>query len=298
MLGAVGTTDCLRSRFWFSLGACAERGARTSDAWETPDAKKALKRVLVFQPSGRDRVAPPLHIQLTQGTAEEFALLHVPPNATEELTINGNSVVKAIEDLGSGLEVTRYVLFTVAILLAAVRVSTASVSAGYLRGAIVAESYLPVRSSPAMVTATTAQLYQGDDVNLTGVRSADGRWVQVRLVGVDAGWVLADAVRVRFPIADLVMTDDPALAIGQEIGGVAVVTAQRSAVLENVGATRNAMMQLARGEQVQLAGYRTADEKWVQVVLPDNRIGWVDAISISSDYPLSALSEIDAVTKE
>ena len=76
---------------------------------ETPDAEKALKRVLVFQPRSWDGVAPPLHIQVTQGTAEEFGLLYVPPSATEELTINGNRVVKAVEALGSGLEVTRYV---------------------------------------------------------------------------------------------------------------------------------------------------------------------------------------------
>jgi hypothetical protein len=76
---------------------------------ETPDAEKALKRVLVFQPQGWDGVAPPLHIQVTQGTEEEFALLHVPPSATEELTINGNRVVKAVEALASGLDVIRYV---------------------------------------------------------------------------------------------------------------------------------------------------------------------------------------------
>ena len=76
---------------------------------ETPDAQKALKRAIVFQPQGWDDVAPPLHVQVTQGTAEEYALLHVPATTTEELIINGNRVVKEVEDLGSGLAVTRYV---------------------------------------------------------------------------------------------------------------------------------------------------------------------------------------------
>jgi uncharacterized protein YgiM (DUF1202 family) len=202
---------------------------------------------------------------------------------------------------GFVLQISRVVphaVLTVAILLAAVRVSTALVSDRDLRRAMVAESYLPVRSSPTMVTATIAQLFQGDTVNLTGVRSADGRWVQVKMVGVDAGWVPANAIRVRFPIADLAMTDDPALAIGQEIGGVAVVTAQLSPVLDDVGPSGDVVAQLVRGDQVELAGYRTADGKWVQIVLTNNRVGWVDAGSISSDYPLSALSEIDAVSRD
>jgi hypothetical protein len=76
---------------------------------ETPEGEKALKRAIVFQPQGWDGVAPPLHVQVTQGTAEEYSLLHVLPTTAEELTINGNRVVKEVEDLGSGLEVIRYV---------------------------------------------------------------------------------------------------------------------------------------------------------------------------------------------
>ncbi len=194
--------------------------------------------------------------------------------------------------------VAPYVALTVAILLAAVRVSTASVSERQLRSAVVTQSYLPVRSAPTMVTATIAQLFQGDDVTLTGVRSADGAWVQVRMAGVEAGWIPAAAIRVRFPIADLAVTDDPALAVGQEIGAVAVVTTQHAPVVENAGSTRREIAQLSQGEQVVLAGYRTADEKWVQILLPDNRTGWLEAGSISSDYPLSALAEIDGVNSQ
>jgi hypothetical protein len=76
---------------------------------ERADAEKALERVLVFYPQGWDGVAPPLHVQVTRGTAEEFALLYVPPTSTEELAINGNRVLKAVEGFGDGIEVTRYV---------------------------------------------------------------------------------------------------------------------------------------------------------------------------------------------
>jgi hypothetical protein len=77
---------------------------------ETPDAEKALKRLLFFQPQDWDGVAPPLHVQVTEGSDDEFARLHVPPEATEELLIDGQKVVKEIEGLGSGLEVIRYVI--------------------------------------------------------------------------------------------------------------------------------------------------------------------------------------------
>lgn len=194
--------------------------------------------------------------------------------------------------------VAPYVVLTVAILLAAVRVSTASVSERQLRSAIVTQSYLPVRSAPTMVTATIAQLFQGDDATLTGVRSADGAWVQVKMAGIEAGWIPVEAIRVRFPITDLRVTNDPALAVGQKIGAVAVVTAKRAPVLEQAGSTRRVMAQLSQGEQVVLAGYHTADEKWVQILLPDNRTGWLEAGSISSDYPLSALAEIDGVNSQ
>jgi len=54
-------------------------------------------------------VAPPLHIQLTVGTPDEFARLYVPASASEHLTINGLDVIREREDLGAGMEVIRYI---------------------------------------------------------------------------------------------------------------------------------------------------------------------------------------------
>jgi len=194
--------------------------------------------------------------------------------------------------------VAPFVLLTAAILLTAASVSTASVAEGSLRSAVVTASYLPVRSSPTMVTATIAQLFQRDTVSLTGVRSTDGRWVQVKMAGVEAGWVPTDAIRLRFPVIDLAMTDDPALALGQERGGVAVVNTPLSSAMNTVEPSGAVVAQLTRGDQVELAGFRTADSKWVEIVLPDGRAAWVDASSISSDFPLSALSKIDAAIRD
>jgi len=75
---------------------------------EVPDAMRALRRTLVFQPQGWTGMAAPLHIQVTEGTEEEFARMYVTPDSTEELRIDGNSVVKAVEDAG-GVQVIHYI---------------------------------------------------------------------------------------------------------------------------------------------------------------------------------------------
>jgi hypothetical protein len=49
-----------------------------------------------------------LHIQVTEGTAEEFGWLYVPATSTESLEINGQVVIKETEDIG-GVQVVRYV---------------------------------------------------------------------------------------------------------------------------------------------------------------------------------------------
>ena len=156
--------------------------------------------------------------------------------------------------------------------------------------AVVTVDYLPVRSTPHLVTATIAQLHSGQTVVLTGSRTPDNKWVQVRLLGVEGGWVPAESVRTRFPVANLAATT---LADGGSIGGVAVVAAEYVPVRRGWGSTQPVVTRLTRGEQVELAGFRTTDGEWIQVVLPGNQIGWVDADSITSDYPFSALAPIE-----
>jgi hypothetical protein len=67
----------------------------------------------------------------------------------------------------------------------------------------VTAAYEPVRQAPCAVTGTIAQLYRGQSVELTGYRSADGRWLQVTLLGIEAGWVAVDSVESPVPVADL-----------------------------------------------------------------------------------------------
>jgi len=50
---------------------------------------------------------------------------------------------------------------------------------------------------------TIARRYRGQSVELTGYRSTDGRWLQVTLLGIKAGWVSAESVESAVPVADL-----------------------------------------------------------------------------------------------
>jgi uncharacterized protein YgiM (DUF1202 family) len=186
------------------------------------------------------------------------------------------------------------VLVTAVILVVVILASTVWAKKNPGLTAVVTVDYLPVRSTPHLVTATIAQLHSGQTVVLTGSRTSDNKWVQVRLLGVEGGWVPAESVRTRFPVANLAATT---WADGRSIGGVAVVAAEYVPVRRGWGSTPGAaqpvVTRLTRGEQVELAGFRTTDGEWIQVVLPGNQIGWVDADSITSDYPFSALAPIE-----
>jgi hypothetical protein len=78
------------------------------EGMDVPEGMKALKRVLIFAPQGWDGVAPPLNVDVVEGTEEECARVYAPPSSTESVEIGGRTVVKAVEDLGE-VQVTRYV---------------------------------------------------------------------------------------------------------------------------------------------------------------------------------------------
>ncbi len=160
--------------------------------------------------------------------------------------------------------------------------------------AVVTVDYLPVRQAPTLVTGTIAQLSRGQTVELTGYRTWDSQWVQVTLPGIEAGWVAANAVKTRFPVANLTVLGD-AQGDARSQGGAATVTATYAPVRNGLGPTRFIIAQLARGERVELPGFRTADARWIQVALSNGRLGWVEADAILSDFPLSGLTAIDGL---
>jgi uncharacterized protein YgiM (DUF1202 family) len=182
------------------------------------------------------------------------------------------------------------VLVTVALLT--IMVFVTSVWAMMDRGlsGVVIVDYVPVRSTPELMTATIAQLVSGQVVDLTGYRSADGAWLQVRLPGVEGGWVPSESIRSRLPAADLSI----ATATGATSAGVpAFVTGEIIPVRQGIGYARPIFVQLSHGERVELTGFRSADGAWIQVQFSGNQMGWVEAAAIASDYPLSALTQAE-----
>jgi hypothetical protein len=74
--------------------------------FEAPEGINVLKRLVVLEPMGWRGAEPPLQIVVTEGTAEEFGRIYGTATGleqsalTESLEINGQAVVKAIDDLG------------------------------------------------------------------------------------------------------------------------------------------------------------------------------------------------------
>jgi hypothetical protein len=179
-------------------------------------------------------------------------------------------------------------MVTAALLVTMVLVTTVWAMKDSGLTVVVIDDYVPVRSTPELMTATIAQLVGGQVVDLTGYRTADGEWLQVHLPGVDGGWVPTESIRSRFPVDELSI----ATATGATSAGVpAIVTDEIATVRQGIGYTRPVLVQLVRGDQVGLTGYRSTDSAWIQVLVSGNRVGWVEADAIVSDYPFSALSQ-------
>ena len=60
-------------------------------------------------------------------------------------------------------------------------------------------------------------------------------------------------------------------------------------VRQGPGTNYGVLSQLARGQMVQLAGFRNHDASWVKVVLPDGRQGWCYSGYLQASIPLSSL---------
>ena len=67
---------------------------------EVPDGERARKYTLLLQPQGWDGIAAPLSIQVTEGTDAQFAAFFLMPADVEEVLVNGNPAVKAVDVFG------------------------------------------------------------------------------------------------------------------------------------------------------------------------------------------------------
>lgn len=88
-------------KLWYPEDWEVEELAPYPPGAEIPDGEKARLNTLLLQPRGWGGIAAPLHIDVTDGTDEQFAALYPPPSASEEVVVNGYAALKTTESFGS-----------------------------------------------------------------------------------------------------------------------------------------------------------------------------------------------------
>jgi N-acetylmuramoyl-L-alanine amidase len=153
---------------------------------------------------------------------------------------------------------------------------------------------LNVRSGPGTDFSLLNALPDGQSVTLAG-RNADATWLQVRLPNDQLGWVSAQFLTsaVAFttvPIAETAVATEsvsPAPNTGGATSGIVAVTGTLN-VRFGPGVTFTSFATLNNGENVTLEG-RSTDGAWIQIRLPDGRLGWVSSQYLSSNVPFTNL---------
>jgi uncharacterized protein YgiM (DUF1202 family) len=156
-----------------------------------------------------------------------------------------------------------------------------------------------VRSGPGLDFPVLATLAASQYYVLMG-RNADGSWLHIRLADGSTGWISNAASTVRLDLANLpVTTEVPALAASPSIttiepapgvGGLALGTVNPSVLYVRSGPGLNYTFvdTLAQNQAVTLEG-RTADGSWLQVRLPDDRLGWVSSAFMTVNLAIADL---------
>lgn len=157
--------------------------------------------------------------------------------------------------------------------------------------ATVVTGALNMRSGPGIEHGVITSVSYGTQVGLTGYRNAAANWVQVRLADGRQGWMNAGYLRSSTPISSLAVIDAPPPATGGPTGQTAtVVNATHLNVRSGPGVTSNVVTVIARGDVVELAGYRNANATWVKIKLANGVQGWVNAYYLQSSFPFANLT--------
>jgi uncharacterized protein YraI len=159
--------------------------------------------------------------------------------------------------------------------------------------ATVVTGALNMRSGPGIQHGVVATVGYGYQVALTGYRNAAATWVQVRLADGRQGWMNASYLRSNTPVASLTVIDTPPPpATGQPPAGqtATVVNAYRLNVRSGPGVAHGITTVIARGDVVELVGYRNASATWVKIRLANGVQGWVNAYYLQSSYPFANLT--------
>ena len=155
--------------------------------------------------------------------------------------------------------------------------------------------YLNVRSGPGVGFGVVGTLGQGDGVSMIG-RNFDASWVEIVLPVGTRGWVNAGWLTPSIPVINLPITDGQGGGTtNPPSGAVGVVTAFYLNVRTGPGVAYPSLARLSKDQAVNLIG-RNADGSWVQLSLPDNKSGWVNAGWLRLNVAASSLPVTDGST--
>lgn len=179
---------------------------------------------------------------------------------------------------------------------------SSTVAAEVATATITGAATLNVRSGPGVEFESIATLADGQVVRLDG-RSANGEWLQVRLVDNRLGWISTLFVTPSVAVASLPSISETATAatpadaaVVPATGGAATATvtgAGRLNVRNGPGTDFPLLSTLADGQIVTLAG-RSTDATWLQVRLPAGQLGWVSGQFLTSAVAFTALPVVEA----
>jgi N-acetylmuramoyl-L-alanine amidase len=173
---------------------------------------------------------------------------------------------------------------------------------GLAQGTVVNADILNVRSGPGLNFDPFTTLALSQTVTLEG-RDAAGGWLQVRLPDNRLGWVSSAFISPGLQIATLpeiaptptpITSTTPITGVGGLAQGV-VVNANPLNVRSGPGLNFSPIATLALNQAVILEG-RDAAGGWLQVRLPDNRLGWVSSAFISANLDIGDLPDVTPAT--
>ena len=119
-------------------------------------------------------------------------------------------------------------------------------------------------------------------------RNADASWVQVVIPGGQTGWVNTSYVTSGISISSLPVQSAPATTT--------VFVGSGATIFSGPSWFHAVLTSYPHGTTLTLGTYRSADNQWVQVVLPDGRTGWTYTGFLLTDYPIHTLPVFGGTT--
>ncbi|MCO5189287.1 MAG: PA14 domain-containing protein [Anaerolineae bacterium] len=152
-------------------------------------------------------------------------------------------------------------------------------------------SVLNVRQIPGDFNSKiVGRVVRGETVNLTGCRTADAKYIQLRLADGAVGWVNQNYLKAPYSFNQLAVCGTGGSGPDQPLTGT-ITNVSVLNVREIPGDFNSRIVgRVVRGETVGLTGYQSADGKYVQLRLPNGAVGWVNKAYIDTTANMSSFA--------